>query len=102
VRTYASEAPTREGTWNCSRMFATRFGCCDTACSSPEPGSAIGVAAGLALGRVVASLLYGVRLTDPATLLAVALFVVAVAAAAMYLPASRAARVDPMVALRIG
>ena len=63
-------------------------------------GLAIGIAAALALGRVVAGLLYGVTPTDPATLLAVALFLAAVAMLATYLPARRAARVDPMVALR--
>ncbi len=63
-------------------------------------GLAIGIAGALALGRVVAGLLYGVTPTDPATLLAVALFLAAVAMLATYLPARRAARVDPMLALR--
>ncbi|MGH9312611.1 MAG: ABC transporter permease [Vicinamibacterales bacterium] len=63
-------------------------------------GLAIGVAAALALGRVVAGLLYGVTPTDSVTLLAVAFFLAAVAMLATYLPARRATRVDPMVALR--
>ena len=63
-------------------------------------GLAIGSAAALALGRFMAGLLYGVTPTDPVTLLAVALFLAAVAILATYLPARRAARVDPMVALR--
>jgi predicted permease len=63
-------------------------------------GLAIGIGGTIALGRLVAGLLYGVRPADPVTLLAVALFLAAVAALATYLPARRATRVDPMVALR--
>jgi putative ABC transport system permease protein len=63
-------------------------------------GLAIGMGGTIALGRLVAGLLYGVRPADPATLLTVALFLAAVAALATYLPARRATRVDPMVALR--
>lgn len=63
-------------------------------------GLAIGIVAALALGRFVASLLYGVTPADPATLLAVALFLALIAMLASYLPARRATRVDPMVALR--
>jgi putative ABC transport system permease protein len=63
-------------------------------------GLAIGIVAALALGRVVADLVYGITPTDPATLVAVALFLAAVAIPATYLPARSAARVDPMVALR--
>ena len=63
-------------------------------------GLAIGIGGTIALGRLVAGLLYGVRPADPTTLLAVALFLAAVAGLATYLPARRATRVDPMVALR--
>jgi putative ABC transport system permease protein len=63
-------------------------------------GLAIGIAAALALGRVMAGLLYGVTPNDPATLVSVALFLAAVAMLATYLPARRATRVHPMVALR--
>lgn len=63
-------------------------------------GIAIGLAGSLALSRVVASLLFGVTATDPLTFAAVILLLVAAAMLACYLPARRAARVDPMVALR--
>jgi putative ABC transport system permease protein len=63
-------------------------------------GLAIGIASALALGRVVASLLYGVKPADPATLLAVTLFLTTVAMLATYIPARRATRADPMVALK--
>jgi predicted permease len=63
-------------------------------------GLAIGTAATLAFGRVVSGLLYGIKPTDPATLVASALVLAGVALFAAYLPARRAARVDPLVALR--
>ena len=61
---------------------------------------AIGHAGAYGLTRFLSSMLYGVRSSDPATFLAVPLILVAVALFACYLPARRAVRVDPMVALR--
>ncbi|HKD49612.1 MAG TPA: ABC transporter permease [Candidatus Acidoferrum sp.] len=63
-------------------------------------GIALGLAAAFALMRVLSSELYGVSPADPLTFGAVALIVALVALLACYIPASRAMRVDPMVALR--
>jgi predicted permease len=63
-------------------------------------GIAIGIAAALGTGRFVASQLFGLEPTDPTTMMAVIVVMLVVSAAAGYLPARRAARVDPMVALR--
>jgi ABC-type antimicrobial peptide transport system permease subunit len=63
-------------------------------------GVAIGLAAALALSRVVASLIFGVRATDPLTFAAVALLLVAVGLLATILPAYRATRVEPVRILR--
>jgi putative ABC transport system permease protein len=63
-------------------------------------GLAIGFVAAFLLARVLESLLFGVGARDPVTFVAVALLLTAVACAACFAPAWRAARVDPMVALR--
>jgi ABC-type antimicrobial peptide transport system permease subunit len=66
--------------------------------------TAVGVALGLGLalagGRLLRGLLYGVTATDPGTLVAVGAGVFAAAAIASWIPARRAARADPMTALR--
>ena len=63
-------------------------------------GVLVGVLSSLALGRILSGFLYGVSPTDPITILGVAVLLIFVALLASYLPARRATRVDPMVALR--
>lgn len=63
-------------------------------------GIAIGIAGALALTRFLSSLLYGVKPADPLIFTAVGVLLVIVGALACYIPARRAAEVDPMVALR--
>jgi ABC-type antimicrobial peptide transport system permease subunit len=61
---------------------------------------ALGIPAGLAAARLIAGQLYGIGATDPLTFISAPLLLLTVAAIAGYLPARRATRVDPLVALR--
>ncbi len=63
-------------------------------------GVIIGLSAALGATRLIASLLYGLKSNDPLTIALASLLLLMVAALAGYLPARKAARVDPMVALR--
>ena len=63
-------------------------------------GLAIGLAASFVLTRVMASLLFGISATDPATFVSISLVLIAVALLASYIPAVRAMKIDPMLALR--
>jgi ABC-type antimicrobial peptide transport system permease subunit len=63
-------------------------------------GVVIGVAGAFGLTRLIASQLFGVKPTDPTTFILVALTLAGVAALATFVPAMRATRVDPVVALR--
>jgi putative ABC transport system permease protein len=63
-------------------------------------GAAAGLGAAFALARVIRGMLFGVSANDPLTFAAVPLFLAAVALVACYIPAQRAAAVDPLIALR--
>jgi ABC-type antimicrobial peptide transport system permease subunit len=63
-------------------------------------GMAIGLAGAYVVTRLMSSLLYKVSATDPATFVFISALLAAVAFAACYIPARRAMKVDPMIALR--
>jgi len=63
-------------------------------------GVVIGLIAAFALTRVMSTLLFGVTATDPATFTLISLLLIAVAALASYIPARRATKVNPIIALR--
>jgi ABC-type antimicrobial peptide transport system permease subunit len=63
-------------------------------------GTAVGSVGALIVSHLMAGLLYGVRPTDPVTFAGVALVLIGVALLACYLPARRALRIDPLIALR--
>jgi putative ABC transport system permease protein len=63
-------------------------------------GLAVGLAASFGVNRLLANLLFGVKTTDPMTYVAVAVILVSVALLATYIPARRAMKIDPLIALR--
>lgn len=63
-------------------------------------GTAIGIAGALGVTRFISAMLYGIHADDPLTFIAVAFLLTLVALAACYIPARRATRVDPLIALR--
>jgi ABC-type antimicrobial peptide transport system permease subunit len=64
-------------------------------------GAIVGILVALPVARLASGLLYGVSATDPLTYAAITLLLMSVALLACYLPARRATRIDPLVALRV-
>jgi ABC-type antimicrobial peptide transport system permease subunit len=64
-------------------------------------GAAMGILVALPVARLARGLLYGVSATDPLTYAGITLLLMGVALLACYLPARRATRIDPLVALRV-
>jgi putative ABC transport system permease protein len=77
------------------RQLVVRHGMCLTAI-----GLALGLAGAFAVTRLLSAMLYGISATDPLTFAAVSLALAGVAFCACYVPARRAAKIDPLVALR--
>ena len=77
-----------------------RTGDAPIACCSPRSGVVIGLAGAAAVTQLLTSMLFGVKPSDPLTYVAVIAVLIVVALIASYIPARRAMRVDPMVALR--
>jgi putative ABC transport system permease protein len=63
-------------------------------------GLVVGIAAALASGRILASLLFNVRATDPLVIVAISAVVLVIGALACLLPALRATRIDPLLTMR--
>jgi len=63
-------------------------------------GAALGLVGSVIVSHLMAGLLYGVRPTDPVTFVGVAILLIGIALLACYIPARRAMRVDPIIALR--
>jgi ABC-type lipoprotein release transport system permease subunit len=64
-------------------------------------GLAIGLTGAFVLTRLIRSLLFGVQATDPVTFVGISVLLALIALLASYIPAPRAARIDPMVSLRL-